>query len=232
MPRPSQGIDQALLRSGRVLYPASGCAGLSVRALAEHAGVRLSMVHYHFRTKDNFLRTLLQQMYDEGFARLAADAAADAPALQRLRLALLALGRFLREQRPFVARVWADAGAGAPVARAFVRANAPRHLGLLTGLMQQAEADGALAPMPPLQRFGFVMGAVAAPMFIAPVAAAIGVGPALSARAVQAQVLSDAAIADRVDRVLAALAAGGRPGAAAVAAPAARGRRPREVSRA
>jgi hypothetical protein len=98
--------------------------------------------------------------------------------------------------------------------------------------MQQAEADGALAPMPPLQRFGFVMGAVAAPMFIAPVAAEIGVGPSLSARTVQAQVLSDAAIADRVDRVLAALAADRRAGPEAAARPAARGGRSQEVSRA
>ncbi|MBN8508073.1 MAG: TetR family transcriptional regulator [Burkholderiales bacterium] len=227
MPRPSQGIDQALLRSGRVLYPASGCAGLSMRALAEHAGARLSMVHYHFGTKDQFLRTLLQQMYDEGFARLAAPAGAGGPALGRLREALLALGAFLREQRPFAARVWADAAAGEPVARAFVRANAPRHLGLLTGLMQQAEADGALDPMPPLQRFVFVMGAVVAPMFIAPVAADIGVGPAVSARAVQAQVLAESAIADRVDRVLAALGAGRRARVRRIGAAGARKRVPR-----
>ena len=39
MPRPSQQIDQALLASGRTLLPQTGCAGLSVRALAEHAAV-------------------------------------------------------------------------------------------------------------------------------------------------------------------------------------------------
>jgi AcrR family transcriptional regulator len=206
MPRPSKGIDAALLRSGRALYPASGCAALSMRALAEHAGVRLSMVHYHFGSKDEFLRTLLQQMYDEGYARLSEPASAEGPALDRLRKALRELGGFLAEQRPFAARVWSDAASGQAVARAFVRVNAPRHLGLLTALMQQAEAEGALAPMPPLPRFVFTMGAVAAPMFIAPVVAEIGVGPAVSARTVQSQVLSAAAIAERVDRALAALA--------------------------
>ena len=38
MPRPSQHIDRALLASGRALYPAGGCTGLSVRALAKHYG--------------------------------------------------------------------------------------------------------------------------------------------------------------------------------------------------
>ena len=40
MPRPSQQIDQALLASGRTLLPQTGCAGLSVRALAEQKGRR------------------------------------------------------------------------------------------------------------------------------------------------------------------------------------------------
>ncbi len=205
MARPSQGIDEALLRSGRELFAASGCDRLSLRVLAEHAGVNVGMFHYHFKSKDNFLRTLLQQMYEEGFALLSLEAAQPGQALERLRLALRALGRFLREHRPFVSRVWSDAAMGQSVAREFVRANAPRHLGLLLGLMAQAEADGDLRAMPPLQRFVFVMGAVAAPMFIAPVVADIGIAGTLSGHALGAQVLSDAAIDTRVDMALDAL---------------------------
>lgn len=197
----------ALLRSGRALFAASGCGGLSVRALADHAGVNVGMFHYHFKTKDNFLRTLLQQMYEEVFALLSVEAAQRGPALQRLRQALLTLGQFLREHRPFVARVWGDAAQGHAVAREFVRSNAPRHLGLLLALMAQAEADGALRAMPPLQRFVFVMGALAAPMFIAPVVAEIGIAGSLSPGALTAQVTSDAAIAARVDLALDALRA-------------------------
>ena len=70
MPRPSQNIDQALLASGRALYPLHGCTGLSVRQICEHAGANLGMFHYHFRSKDNFLSTLLQTLYDEVFEQL------------------------------------------------------------------------------------------------------------------------------------------------------------------
>jgi AcrR family transcriptional regulator len=215
MARPSQGIDVALLRSGRALFAGSGCEGLSLRALAEHAGVNLGMFHYHFKSKDNFLRLLLQQMYEEVFAMLSAEAAQQGPALERLRQALLALARFLREHRPFVARLWSDASQGQPVAREFVRANAPRHLVLLLGLMAQAQREGALRAMPPLQRFTFVMGAVAAPMFIAPVISDIGIGGAQSPGMIGAQVLSDAAIAARVELALEALRAPPAPRARA-----------------
>ena len=52
MPRPSRHLDQALLASGAALYPALGCAGLSVRAVASLAGVTAGMFHYHFESKD------------------------------------------------------------------------------------------------------------------------------------------------------------------------------------
>jgi AcrR family transcriptional regulator len=45
MPRRSQQIDRALLASARALFPATGCARLSVRAVAEHAGVQPAMLH-------------------------------------------------------------------------------------------------------------------------------------------------------------------------------------------
>lgn len=205
MARPSQRIDQALLASGRTLFAQCGCAGLSLRQLAEHAGVNLGMFHYHFKTKDNFLRTLLQQMYDEMFAGLSHQAQHDGPAVERLRLALNGLGRFVRANRPVITRVWSDAMAGEAVAREFMRANAPRHIQLLQQLLALAESEGAVAPAPPIQRLAFVMGAVIAPLVIVPGIGALGITVGVSPRQIELQALSDAAVADRVGLALAAL---------------------------
>ena len=205
MPRPSQDIDQALLRAGRELYPERGCAGLAVRAVAEHAGVNLGMLHYHFRTKDNFLRAVLQQMYEEMFEQLGVEAAHDAPARDRLRAALVTIATFLRANRRSVARVWIDAMAGEAVAREFMRANAPRHIGLLAALLEAAQREGSLRDLPPLQRLVTLLGAVALPIvFVAGVVDA-GVEPGPLLRTFEAEVLSDAAIAQRVDLLLDAL---------------------------
>jgi AcrR family transcriptional regulator len=237
MPRPSQRLDEALLRSGRALYAEFGCAGLSQRRLAEHAGTSPGMFHYHFASKQQFLHTLLQQLYDEMFAGLQAAARADAPAIAQLRAVLIALATFARSQRALIVRLATDAAAGEVVVREMLRANAPRHLGLLARLLQQARADGALAADASLQQFAFVMGAVVAPIVIAPAFAALGLetpgrprpspestkgrsrvaspprgaddarrrpGGSLK-RAVADEVLSDAAIAQRVDLALGAL---------------------------
>ena len=207
MPRPSRNIDQALLQSGRVLFPELGCAGLSLRAVADHAGVNVGMFHYHFKSKDNFLRTLLQQVYEEMFVQLSGAALQGDTALQRLREVLVIIATFVRGNAAMVGRIWADAGAGAPVARDFVQANAPRHVGLLLGLLEQAEREGALQPMPPLLRATFLMGSVLAPMLVVPRIVAWGIAPKQVARHAQEQVLSDRAIEARVDLALSALLA-------------------------
>ncbi len=211
MARPSRRIDLALLASGRALFPAAGCAGLSVRAVADHAGANLGMFHYHFKTKDNFLRTLLQQMYEEMYATLAGAVSQHGRAIERLRGALIALARFARDQRELLARVWMDALGGQPVATEFMRANAPRHLGLLLGLLQQAEHDGDLRPLAPLQRFATLVGAVVMPILFAPGIAQVSLGAAAYRRDFVPQVASDTAIAERVDLALAALSAAGAP---------------------
>jgi AcrR family transcriptional regulator len=211
MPRPSQGIDQALLRSGLALLPQLGCSGLSVRRLAEHAGVNPAMFHYHFGSKAEFLRTLLQQLYEQLFARLSAGASRQGPALDRLHHALVALARFVRDHRVLAGRLAIDAASGETVVHDFVRANAPRHLGLLLQLMAEAEAEGALQPALPLQRFVFVMGAVMSPLLVAPAVAALKVAPQFVGHQLEEQVLGDAAIEQRVRLALAALSAADGP---------------------
>src|SRR6476619_665501 len=139
MPRPSRNLDRALLAAGRELFPGRGCAGLSIREVAEAAGVNLGMFHYHFKSREAFLRALLQGVYEEMYAQLSA-AAARSPGtrepMAQLRAALRFMGRFVRANRPVLARLVADALCGEPIALEFIRANFPRHLGVLPALVR------------------------------------------------------------------------------------------------
>ncbi len=206
MPRPSQDQDQALLAAGAALYPQLGCAGLSVRRVAEAAGVNPAMVHYHFGSKDGFLRALLQRHYEDMFAALSLNSRGDADVMERLAAALLGVARFVREHRPLVARVWADAQAGAAVAQDFLRANAPRHLGVLMALLQEAESHGRLPRQPLLTRFTFLMGAVVAPLLLVGGLQALDAVPPTVQPDVDGEVLSDAALLRRIEWALLGLA--------------------------
>lgn len=208
MPRPGRDIEAQLLRSGRKLYAQRGAAGLSVRALTEHARVNLGMFHYHFRTKDEFLRRLLAGWYEEMFGELTGRVRQDGPPLHRLGDALFFLACFLRENHAVLARVMMDAAAGHEVPARFLRENAPRHLKLLLALMDGAEREGLLVAMAPLQRFTFVMSAVNLPVLIAPRVQALGVGAKLAGGPVAAQVASDEAIRERIALALKAISTG------------------------
>lgn len=208
MPRPPSNADQALLSSGRALYPLGGCAGLSVRRVAEHAGVRPGLFHYHFQSKQAFLSAVLQELYEDAFAALSAAAAAPGPAVDRLGAVLRLLGELLREQGAVIGRIVIDLTQGEPAVADFVRANAPRHLALLAGLMDEAERAGQIRPMPPLQRMAFVMGAVAAPLIVGRGLLALLPEHPLLANRIVPDMLSAAATAVRVELVLGALRQG------------------------
>jgi AcrR family transcriptional regulator len=208
MARPGRNIEQQLLKSGRKLYAQRGAAGLSVRALTQHARANLGMFHYHFRTKDEFLRRLLTGWYEEMYEQLALHIRQDGSPLHRLQEAMFFLACFVREQRPMLARVLMDAGAGNVVCAEFLRENAPRHLALLLALMDDAEHDGLIVATPALQRFIFAMSAVAMPLLVAPGLHSLGVAPKVLGAQMQSQVMSDDAIRQRIALVLKAIATG------------------------
>jgi AcrR family transcriptional regulator len=207
MPRPSQQLDQALLDAGRALLPQRGCAGVSVRMLAEHAGVAPGMFHYHFGSKEQFLRTLLEGWYAQMYDPLARGAALEGPPVERLRAALTLLARFARTHRRLLTRLWADAVDGHTVARDFFRQSVPRHVGVLMALLGEGQAQGALRKLPPLTAFSFLMGAVALPMIFVAGLVDSGFSPPGGAAVFEQQVMSDAAIDARIDLALEALAA-------------------------
>jgi AcrR family transcriptional regulator len=205
MPRPSQGTDLALLRSGRALFADCGCAGLSLRALAEHAGVNLGMFHYHFKTKDAFVRVLLAALYEEMFADLELAAGDPAP-WSALRKALGVLARFARAHRKLLRRLIADAMNGEPLAREFLRENLPRHVGVVLGLVAAAQRAKLAKPMPAPQAIAFLAGAIAAPVLIGSALVEHGLAPPALAAAFEEAVLSDAALDARIDLALAGIA--------------------------
>lgn len=220
MPRPSRNLDQALLAAGRALFPERGCAGLSLREVADSAGVNLGMFHYHFGSREAFLRALMQQAYEEMFSTLTLETGRADDPLENLRAALRVLGRFLRDNRPFIARVFADALSGEACARDFMRENAPRHLAVLQKYLVQGQQAGKIQAIPILQLLGTCAGALALPIIVGgAIVQGAGLAPAV-AKMIETTLLSDAAIDQRIGLAL-----------AAIAQPASRTRAPRKKSR-
>jgi AcrR family transcriptional regulator len=96
--KPSQTYER-LLQAGLELLDENGFEGLKIRQVTEKAGVNLGMFHYHFKTKDEFTRQVLKHLYEKFFQDFSLESVGEDDPLARLRRALLALGRFFRENR-------------------------------------------------------------------------------------------------------------------------------------
>jgi AcrR family transcriptional regulator len=206
MPRPSRNLDQALLAAGRALFPKRGCAGMSIREVAEGAGVNLGMFHYHFKSRDAFLRALMQQAYEEMFATLTLEVTRDMDPVVNLRNAFRVLGHFMRDNRPFLARVFTDALSGEPCAREFLRDNMPRHIGVLQGLVTEGQQRGLLLAIPFPQVLGLCGGGMAMPILIGGALLDAGALAPGVAAALNQCFLTDEGIDQRIDLALKALA--------------------------
>ncbi|MDQ1814615.1 TetR/AcrR family transcriptional regulator [Massilia sp. CCM 9210] len=205
MNRPSQKIDAQLIASGMVLLPQTGCAGLSVRKLVEHAGVNLGMFHYHFKNKDNFLRVLLQHMYEEMFAALTLRAQASRSGAQNLDGALRVLAGFACKHRHLLLMLLSEASRGEALPVSFLRENLPRHITVLAQLLRQGQADGDIIDAPAMQLLPFMLGAIAGPVLAGGVLERLPSAPPELAVLAQQALLSEPAIALRIDLAMRAI---------------------------
>ncbi len=207
MPRPSRNVDQLLVASGQVLLSQSGVRGLRIRQVAAHAGVNLGMFHYHFKTKETFIRALLDDRYNQMFAELEFKSKSNQSALENLRASITHLARFGRDNRLLIVHLMGDALAGEVVAVEFLHANMPRHFQVITGLLRRAQQEGALRKLPVMQALVFLMGAIGAPIFAGTAAIHNKLMATTIAQQFEQHIFTDAAIAERLDMALAGLAA-------------------------
>ncbi|MCI0400842.1 MAG: TetR/AcrR family transcriptional regulator [Gammaproteobacteria bacterium] len=204
MPRPSQNTDQRLIKAARKLLPETGCSGLNLRQVAAKAKVNLGMFHYHFRTKDEFLRQVLQEFYEEFFKNFELQAEHHPTSLENLRAALLTFATFARDNRRLVFVLLRDAMHRDQVVLKFLRANLHRHITILIRLIRECQAQGELAPLAPQNMLVTLVSSMNIPSIISEGVRRTEAWPGKKTLGsiLDAHVLSDAALAARIEFLL------------------------------
>lgn len=147
MARPSKHTDLELIRVGRKMISKHGVTGLSLRQVAAEAQVNLGMFSYHFGSKKEFIRRVLQDEYEKLFSLLDQEFQASSPGrspLERLRRILITLGQFACKNREFLAAILKDLLSGEKQVLEFLQKNAPRHLKILFAVVSEAQKAGHL----------------------------------------------------------------------------------------
>ena len=192
------------IAAGFKLYPQHGYHKLSVRMLAAEAGLSAGMFHHLFTDKSTFVGELLQSHHECSFGLLDFDAIADGNSAAKLRHAVWLLATCFRNNLAWVRRVYADSADGVEVANTFMRSNFDQTFARLQILLDACMPPGQRDPADQVQRLSYLSGAVMAPMTLGMRFDEIGLLPTAMSSHIE-EIVSDAAIAQRIDWVFAAL---------------------------
>jgi AcrR family transcriptional regulator len=210
MSRPSQNLDLKLVAAARAMVPAAGFSGLSVREVARRAGVNVGMFHYHFKTREVFVRRVMDEVYEDFFKTFVEAAEGSGGARARLRRVLVAFARFARENRVLYTLLLRELLNSQPDILAFAKEKFPRHAGVLIGLLSECRKEGVVRPLPVPSLAMFSMSTMGLPNIVVTAFEAnkIKTIAGTPLREFSETLLSDEMIETRADMVLAALAPG------------------------
>jgi AcrR family transcriptional regulator len=208
MPRPSGNTDQRLIQTARELLNQSGLSQMNLRQVAKKAGVNLGMFHYHFKTKDQFTRAVLQDTYEKFFREFSLECAKGGRPLERLRASLGILARFVRDNRRMLLGILHDVLNKDRVVLDFVKTNVPRHGLVILKLVRECQKDGSLRKMSLPSLMPFLMGACLFPLVMVAMLEHLEIKRLrfIPFAAVKLAAASDRAITDRIDLALDSLA--------------------------
>ena len=212
MTRPSANLDRKLIAAARELLPERGLSGLSVREVARRAGVNAGMFHYHFKTKDAFLRRVLQECYEDFLQSFREAAEAPGSSRARLRRVLASFGRFARDNRVLYTLMLRELLNASPEMLSFARANFPRHASVVLSLIEDCRREKTIRPLPVPMLAMFAMSSMGLPNVVVASLERNRVRTMLGRPVSEfsGMLLSDAMIEARADMVMAALAPGRR----------------------
>lgn len=204
MSRPSRHTDLLLIDQAKKLLPKTGCTDLNLREVAAQAGVNLGMFHYHFKTKEEFTRRVLESVYEEFFLEFSVESNRGEIPLENLRSALNSIGKFSRDNRALILSLIKDVLNGDREVVRFVKTNFGRHFGVLALLIRKCQKTGSIEKEPLPLIMTSLLGTVGVPHLIFELlertSARRPFGLALSV--MRRSVLSDSAIEKRVERAL------------------------------
>lgn len=158
--------QQRLLATGFEIARRQGLRALTVRGLAQQAGVNPGSFVYHFGTREHFIEVLIERWYGPLFEQMQLNAREGGSPRARLGALIAHLLDSVLEQGDFVGQLFMDAAAGEPAVRRFVTSLGERHIRLLLDVVAEAQSAGEIQEDEPIHVLMFVMAGVGLPALL------------------------------------------------------------------
>jgi AcrR family transcriptional regulator len=166
MPRNPGNADKLMLEAAKKIIIKDGCSGLRIRDVVDRAGVNLGMFHYHFKSKEQFKRLALLEIYEKFFEKLMLASKEGKNALEQLRNSLFVMGCFVRDEREFYLAVLKDFLNDEVDVFEMIGNNGPRHAMVISGLIDSAQSEGSIKKLSFHEVMPVLMGGIHLPVLV------------------------------------------------------------------
>lgn len=139
--------EEKLLLVGLEHFLKTGGGSLSVRKVAQEAGVNLGSFVYHFKTKDIFIAKIFERQYLEfmsQFIQALSEVDQNEGPVEALRKLISVMSEFVVKNHEFFARVCMDIFAGEKAVLALFMKEPPPHFSVMLGLIKRGQDQGLL----------------------------------------------------------------------------------------
>ena len=203
MTRPSRNQDRLLIEAGKKLLPELGVSGMSLQRVADEAGVNLGMFSYHFKTKANFVRKVLESIKEDAMKQAQFEMPAGATSIEKLRKFLRFMGQSFRDQSGLALAMFKDFLNQDPVITELVITNSNQQFEVLQSMIRECQKDGYIDPDLPIEQIQtFCSTAIKGPVIMSAALARLQKGKKKISPKIKTPPLTDAAIGEIVDMVL------------------------------
>jgi len=163
-----------ILASTRELLAGTGFAGVTVRAIARHAGANVAMINYYFGSKDRLLDAVLAQELQHLLRDVVAGLDSDAPAEQTLAEFPVRILASLRRDPRRLSLMRLAVSTEPDRLRRIIRSLGEHSVlgvsGVLADLVAEAQRSGRLPLMPARSVLLFLMANAYGLVFVEPIA--------------------------------------------------------------
>ena len=138
---------EKLLAAGTELFAVKGFAGVSIRQLAETAGVNSALISYYYGGKEGLYAAVITAQYERLFGKFEAIAASTAPVEEKIRMYADVIRRNHTEDQPLMARlIQGELTSPTACLENVVRKYTVRIAGIISGVLRQGIQSGVFRP--------------------------------------------------------------------------------------
>ena len=203
MPRPSRNHDRLLIEAAKKLLPELGASGMSLKMLSDEAGVNPGIFYYHFKSKSNFIRIVLESFIEDARKEIEIEIPANIPSIKKLQHCLMSIGKIFRGHCRLAVSMYRDLLNKDPDITSFLVSSIEDQISFLKPLIEECQKDSYIRKHYTLQEIlSFCLAGIKTPIVLSKVLELLSDDNSEHMEKLKKELITDEAITRRAEMAI------------------------------